>query len=326
MRALTVAALSDDLSGTALIDVPDPVRRPGQLLVRVTAASLNYPDLLMTRGAYQLKPPLPFVPGMEVAGEVVEADALALPGAPFRPGDRIVCGTRLSGFADLVAVDAAAARPIPTGMDDAEAAAFGAAYGTAYTALVRIGGLEAGDWVLVHGASGGVGLAACDLARTLGARVIATSRSPDKRDAVRRLCAPEAVLPANGFREAVKDLTAGGADLVYDPVGGDLFDESTRCIAFGGRLLVVGFTSGRIPTIPANIPLIKGFSVVGVRAGEYGRRFPERGREDRDTVWRLASEGRVRPHVHARIPLSDWRAAFETMALSRHVGKIVLIP
>lgn len=322
MRALTVSALSDDLSGTALLDLPDPVRRPGQLLVRVTAASLNYPDLLMTRGAYQLKPALPFVLGMEVAGEVVAADA----GAPFRPGDRVACGTRLNGFAELVAVDAAAARAIPAGLDDAEASALGAAYVTAYTALVRIGGLTPNEWVLVHGASGGVGLAACDLARALGARVIATSRSPEKRDAVARLCAPDAVLPATGFREAVKERTGGGADLVYDPVGGDVFDESTRCVAFGGRLLVIGFTSGRIPTVPANIPLIKGFSVVGVRAGEYGRRFPDRGREDRDTVWRLAAEGRIRPHVHARVPLADWRDAFETMALSRHVGKIVLIP
>lgn len=322
MKALTVSALSDDLSGIALLDVPDPVRRPGQLLVRVTAASLNYPDLLMTRGAYQLKPPLPFALGMEVAGEVVETDV----DASFRPGDRVACGTRLGGFAEMVVMDAAAARTIPPGLDDAEASAFGAAYGTAYTALVRIGGLAAGDWVLVHGASGGVGLAACDLARALGARVIATSRSPDKLDAIGRLCAPEATLPATGFREAVKERTGGGADIVYDPVGGDVFDESTRCIAFGGRLLVIGFTSDRIPTVPANIPLIKGFSVMGVRAGEYGRRFPDRGRADRDSVWQLAAEGRVRPHVHARFALSDWRTAFDTMALSRHVGKIVLVP
>ncbi|HEX8387582.1 MAG TPA: NADPH:quinone oxidoreductase family protein, partial [Sphingomonas sp.] len=291
MRALTVTALSDDLSGVALLDAPDPERRPGQILVRVRAAALNHPDLLMTRGAYQLKPPLPFALGMEMAGEVVEADAES----GFRPGDRVAAGTRLGAFADLVAVDAAAARPIPPEMDDAAAAALGAAHLTAHVALVRLGRLQAGEWVLVHGAAGGVGLAAVDLAKALGARVIATSRSAEKRALIEREYRPDAVLPASGFREAVKELTGGGADLVFDPVGGDVFDESTRCVAFGGRLLVVGFTSGRIATLPTNIALIKGFSVIGVRAGEHCRRFPALGRESLDAVWSLAAAGRIRP-------------------------------
>jgi NADPH2:quinone reductase len=211
-------------------------------------------------------------------------------------------------------------------MDDATAASLGAAYLTAYVALVRLGRLEPGEWVLVHGATGGVGLAALDLARALGAKVIATSRSPDKLALVEQEYRPDAVLPAPGFREAVKQLTDGGADLVFDPVGGDVFDESTRCTAFGGRLLVVGFTSGRIATVPTNIPLIKGFSVMGVRAGEYGRRFPGRGAENLDRVWSLAAAGRIRPRVHATYPLDRWRDAFDAMALSRHVGKLVLIP
>lgn len=322
MKALVVSALSSDLSGVALRDVTVPTRRPGQLLVRVRAAALNYPDLLMTRGDYQLKPPLPFTLGMEMAGEVVESD----PDTGFRPGDRVVAGTRLGAFADLVAVDAAAARPIPLGIDDTVAAALGAAYLTAYVALVRLGRLRAGEWVLVHGATGGVGLATLDLAHALEARVIATSRSPDKLAVVEREYRPDAVLPAPGFREAVTDLTSGGADVIVDPVGGDIFDESMRSIAFGGRLLVVGFTSGRIATLPTNIALIKGVSVIGVRAGELGRRFPDLGAENMDAIWSLAGERRIRPRVHACYPLADWRAAFDAMARSEQVGKLVLTP
>ena len=322
MKALVVRELSDDLSGLALGDVAKPQRRPGQLLVRVRAAALNYPDLLMTRGAYQLKPDLPFAPGMEMAGEVVEADAAS----GFALGDRVVTGTRLGSFAELVAVDAHAARHVPERLDFAEAAAVGAAYGTAYVALVRLGRMLAGEWVLVHGATGGVGLAAVDLANALGGRVIATSRSAAKLAQVAAEYPVKAALSASGFREQVKAMTGGGADLVFDPVGGDIFDESTRCTAFGGRLLVVGFTSGRIATVPTNVPLIKGFSVVGVRAGEYGRRFPERGRENLDAVWSLAAAGRIRPRVHARHQLADWRAAFDAMAASDHIGKLVIEP
>ena len=322
MKALVVSALSPDLSGSAIADVPDPVRRPGELLVRVRAASLNYPDLLMTRGMYQLKPPLPFTPGMEMAGEVVAADARS----GFVPGDRVVCGTRLGAFAELVTCDATAARSVPDHLDFAAAASVGTAYLTAYVSLVRLAAMQAGEWVLVHGATGGVGLAAVDLAKALGANVIATSRSAEKLRVVAEDYAPDATLCVPGFREAVKDITGGGADVVYDPVGGDVFDESTRCIAFGGRLLVVGFTSGRIATVPTNIPLIKGFSVIGVRAGEYGRQFPARGRENLDAIWTLAAARRIRPRVDRRYPLADWRAAFEAMTASDMVGKLVIEP
>ncbi len=322
MKALVVHTLSADLSGVGLADVPEPERRPGQLRVRVRAASLNYPDLLMTQGGYQLKPELPFTLGMEMAGEVIEADA----DAPHRLGDRVVAGTRLGSFAEQVVVDTALARPIPSNLDFAQTAAIGAAYQTAYVALVALGRMEPGEWVLVHGATGGVGQAAVDLAHALGGRVIATSRSADKLATLAAAYPIEAALPANGFRERVKDLTGGGANLVFDPVGGDVFDESARSIAFGGRLLVVGFTSGRIATVPTNIPLIKGFAVVGVRAGEYGRRFPERGRAAADAVWGLAAEGRIAPRIHARHALADWRDAFAAMQESRHIGKIILEP
>ncbi len=319
MKALVVSALSPDLSGTALIDVPEPQAAPGKVLIQVNAAALNFPDLLMTRGEYQLKPPLPFSPGMEIAGEVIEGDG-------FEPGEAVVAGTRLGGFAERVLVDAASVRRKPAHLSFGEAAGVGAAYLTAYVALVRLAKVEAGEWVLVHGATGGVGLAAVDLAISLGARVIATSRSPEKLAILKELYPVEACLPASGFREEVKALTGGGADVIYDPVGGDVFDESVRAIAFGGRLCVVGFTSGRIATVSTNMPLIKGFSVVGVRAGEYGRQFPDKGRENQEAIWRLATEGKIHPRVHAEYALADWRAAFEAMERSDIVGKIVLTP
>ena len=276
MRALVVESLSPDLSGVTLTDQPTPARAPGEVLVRVRAASLNFPDLLMTRGEYQLKPELPFVPGLEFAGEVVEAD----PDSGFAPGDRVYGGNKTGAFAEYAAVPLRSVTPMPHGIGFPAAAALGAAYGTAYTGLVEIGGLKAGQWVLIHGASGGVGLAAVELAKRLGAHVIATTGSPEKVERLRAASQADAVILAEGrFREAVSELTGGAlCDLVYDPVGGNVFDESTRCVAFGGKLLVIGFAGGRIADISTNIPLIKGFSVVGVRAGEYARRFPERGR------------------------------------------------
>lgn len=319
MRALVVSALSPDLSGTALAELPAPEPRAGQVLIRVRAAALNYPDLLMTRGEYQLKPPTPFVPGMEVAGEIVLGEG-------FAPGEAVVAGTRLGGFAELVAVDAGAVRRMPERLTFAQAASIGATYLTAYVALVRLARLEAGEWVLVHGATGGVGWATVDLARALGARVIATGRDQAKLDLLAREQAVEATLTVPGFRERVKEITGGGADVIVDPVGGDVFDESVRCVAFGGRLMVVGFTSGRIAEVSTNMPLIKGFSVIGVRAGEYGRRFPERGRENVEAIWRLAAEGRIKPRVDREVPLDRWRDAFGAMRDSRVVGKLVLVP
>ena len=324
MQALVVDHLSPDLSGCALEDLPVPARQPGEVLVRIHAASLNFPDLLMTRGLYQFKPEPPFTLGLEFAGEVIEAD----PDSRLRPGTRVMGGNKTGAFAEYACVDARAVRPTPGDLDYATAAALGAAYGTAYTGLVEIGGMKAGDWVLVHGATGGVGLAAADLARTLGARVIAATGSPAKAEALRAACNPDAVIVAEGrFREQVAEITGGHlCDLVYDPVGGDVFDESTRCVAFGGKLLVIGFAGGRIPEISVNIPLIKGFSIVGVRAGEYARRFPERGHVVRDAVDALAASGKLHPHIDRTLPLSRWREALDAMAGRDIVGKIVLEP
>ncbi len=325
MRALQVQALGPDYAGCRLAEVDRPEPGPGEVRVRVRAASVNFPDLLMTRGEYQLKPSLPFTPGLDFSGEV---DALG-PGAQgWRVGDLVVGGARLGAFAEYVVVEAAAIGRKPERLDWGQAAAYPAAYLTAYVALVRRAQLKPGEWVLVHGAAGGVGLACVDLAKALGARVIAASASDAKLQVVEREYAPDAIVNTSaGFRDAVKAITGGrGADVIYDPVGGDVFDESVRCIAFDGRLLVIGFTSGRIPTVSVNMPLIKGFSVVGVRAGEYGRQFPDKGRENSAEVARLAAEGRIRPRVHAELPLERWREAFDLLATRQVVGKAILRP
>ena len=325
MKALVVSSLAPDYAGCAVTEVPTPVPGPGQVRVTVRGASVNFPDLLMTRGEYQFKPPCPFVPGLDFAGVI---DAVG-PGVDAnRVGEAVVGGARLGGFAEQVVTDAAAVRPKPELLSFAQAAAYPAAYLTAYVALVRRARLAPGEWVLVHGAAGGVGLACVDLAQRLGARVIAASASPEKLAAIDALYHPDAVVDVrDGFREQVKALTGGrGADVVYDPVGGDIFDESVRCIAFDGRLLVIGFTSGRIPTVSVNMPLIKGFSVVGVRAGEYGRQFPERGKENIAAIDALAAAGEIRPHVHAELPLSRWREGFDLLADRRVVGKVILRP
>lgn len=324
MQALRVDRLTDDLSGVVLADVPPPARAPGEVLVAVRAASLNFPDLLMTRGEYQFKPQPPFTSGLEFAGEVLEAD----PGSGFAAGDKVTGGNKTGAFAEVASVPADKLSAMPQGLDFAAAAAMGAAYSTAYTGLVELGALREGQWVLVHGASGGVGLAACDLARALGARVIATTGSPAKAERITALARPDAVILAEGrFRDQVADITGGAlADIVFDPVGGDVFDESTRCVAFGGKLMVVGFTSGRIADVSTNIPLIKGFSIVGLRAGEYARRFPERGRVIQRAITALAENGHITPAIDRTLPLSRWREGFEAMAGRELVGKVVFVP
>jgi NADPH2:quinone reductase len=322
MRALQVARLTDDLSGVAIADCERPEPGPGEVLIRVRAASLNYPDLLMTRGQYQIKPELPFTLGGDLAGEV---EAIGTGVRNVAPGDA-VCAIGIGAFADYAVYPAAMVSPKPANLSFAEAAAFGAAYLTAYVALVERGRLRAGEWALIQGAAGGMGLAAVDLARALGAKVIAASTSDAKLAEIKRLYAPDALLNATGgFRDKVKELTGGrGADVIFDPVGGDVFDESMRSIAFDGRLLVIGFTSGRIATLQTNHALIKGISVVGVRAGEYGRRFPDRRRRIISKLLRLAEHREIKPHVHAAFPLEAWRDAFALMERRDAIGKVVL--
>jgi NADPH2:quinone reductase len=323
MKALVCRGNAEDLDALQFEDMTLPAIAPDQVRLRVRAASVNFPDILMAQGKYQHRPQLPFVVGGEMAGEVIAAGAGV---TRFKPGDRVVGGGFSGAFAQEAQMPETSLRPIPDGADFATAASYTTAYLTAYVALIRRGELAKGEWLLVHGAAGGVGLAAVDLGRVFGAHVIATASSEAKHNFLKEYGA-EFTLPPFGFREAVKELTQGrGADVVYDPVGGDVFDESVRCIAFNGRLLVVGFTSGRIPSIAANLPLIKGFSVVGVRAGEYGRKFPEKGRENIATIDRLLAEKKIRPHIGARFPLSGAVDAMRMLQDRKIIGKAVIEP
>jgi len=324
MRALVVEKLAPDYAGCVVKEIPVPEPGPGEVRIRVRAAAVNFPDLMQTRGEHQHKPPVPFTPGMELAGEI---DALGEGVTAFEVGDPVAGGGR-GGMAEYAVLPAAGLRRKPDTLTFSQAAGYAVAYLTAYVAFERCARLQPGEWVLVHGAAGGVGLAAVDLAQVMGARVIAASASDHKLAVIAAEYAPDATVNVtNGFRERVKELTGGrGADVIYDPVGGDVFDESLRCIAFGGRILSIGFTSGRLPVLPVNIALIKGFSVMGVRAGEFGRQFPQKGRENHEAIWKLAEDGKVKPRVDAEYPLSDWRAAFDSLADRKVIGKTVVRP
>ena len=324
MRALVCHELSEDFSGVEVRDVPKPAPGPGEVLIEVRATSINFPDLLLCQGKYQLKLEPPFTPGMDVSGIVAElGDGVT----GFEVGDAVCGGARFGGFAEYAVVKADGLQHKPDNLSFDQAASYSAAYLTAYVALVRRGRLQAGETLLVHGASGGVGMAAVDVGKLLGAKVIATGGSDEKLAAVKAYGADHVLNTRDGFRAQVKDLTDGrGADVIYDPVGGDVFDESVRCIAFDGRLLVIGFTSGRIATVPTNMPLIKGFSVVGVRAGEYGRQFPDLGRENVEQIWDWARTGETRPYVHASLPLSETLEGFQKIKNRKVVGKLIINP
>ncbi len=317
--ALVCEQLTDDLSGLALRRCPLPTLGPADVRVRMCATALNFPDLLMTRGGYQFKPALPFVPGMEGAGVVDQAG----PASGWLPGQAVMLSGKTGLLAEQVVVAGATLRPVPNGVALDTAACAQVTGLTAWVALARLGRVSRGETLLVHGARGGVGQACVQIGQHLGARVIASASQPARLQAM----ADQGVLvlPAQGFREAVLAATAGqGADVIADPVGGDVFDESTRCIAFGGRLLVLGFASGRIPRLDINRPLIKGYSVLGVRAGEYGRRFPAQGLEHSAAVQRLLADGVLRPVIGARFGLAGAKEALAAMAGRAVTGKIVV--
>lgn len=326
-RALVCHTLSDDLSGLAFETRDSRAPGPGQVRLRTLAVAIGFPDLLMTRGGYQHKPELPFVPGMECCAEVIEAGSGVDP--RFAPGTRVIGSAKEGALATERILPASALRPPPPGLSVAQAAALGSQGLTAYVSLVRRGQLQAGETLLVHGAGGGVGIAAVRLGVHLGARVIATASSPERLAAARANGAHDtidlAAVGAAGLRDAVHALTGGrGVDVVYDPVGGDLFDASVRCLAWGGRLLVVGFADGRIPTIAANQILIRGISVVGVRAGEYGRRQPALGAENVAAVDQLAAQGVLVPHVGHEIAFDDALEGFRLLARRQVVGRVVI--
>jgi NADPH2:quinone reductase len=296
--------------------------QPGDVRVAVHAAGINFPDILMAAGQYQLKPELPFTPGVEAAGEVIEiADGVA----GVAVGDRVIAKMRHGAYAEEAVVAPSQLTPMPLSFDYAEAATFLAAHGTAYHALIDRGQLQPGEVLLVHGAGGGVGLAAVEMGKSLGATVIAAASSEEKLAVARARGADHAVLyQREPFREAVKRITGGrGADVVFDPVGGEIFENSLRCIAWGARILVIGFTGG-VGLARTNLLLIKGASVLGVRAGEAARRNPALAEVRISKLLKWAEAGKIRPHISHRLPLQDFAPAMQLLIDRKAIGRVAL--
>jgi NADPH:quinone reductase len=294
---------------------------PGEVRVAIHAAGINFPDILMAAGEYQLKPELPFTPGVEAAGEVTEVNGTA--GVAL--GDRVIVKMRHGAYSDEAVVAPPQLTPMPSTFDYAEGATFLAGHGTAYHALIDRGQVRPGEVLLVHGAGGGVGLAAVEMGKMLGATVIAAASSEEKLDAAQARGADHLVLYAREpFRDAVKRITNGrGVDVVFDPVGGKIFEESMRCIAWGARLLVIGFTGG-IGLARTNLLLIKGASVLGVRAGEAVRRDPAAGVARIKKLLEWAEAGKIRPNVSHRLPLEECAQAMRLLIERKAIGRVAL--
>jgi NADPH:quinone reductase len=296
---------------------------PGQVRVAIHAAGINFPDILMAAGEYQLKPPLPFTPGVEAAGEVSEvADDIA----GVAVGDRVIVKLRHGGYADEAVVTPAQLMPLPSTFDYAEGATYLAAHGTAYHALIDRGQLQPGEVLLVHGAGGGVGLAAVEIGKLLGATVIAAASSEEKLAVAQARGADHLVLYGREpFRDAVKRITDNsGADVVFDPVGGEIFENSLRCMAWGARVLVIGFTGG-IGLARTNLLMIKGASVLGVRAGEAVRKNPALGEVRIKALTEWAEAGRIRPNISHRLPLEDYAKAMRLLIDRKAIGRVALM-
>jgi NADPH:quinone reductase len=295
----------------------------GQVRVAVHAAGINFPDILMAAGEYQLKPELPFIPGVEAAGEVSEV-AAGVTGVAA--GERVIVRMRHGAYADEVVVAPTQLTRLPSNFDHAQGATFLAAHGTAHHALVDRAQVRPGEILLVHGAGGGVGLAAVEIGKLLGATVIAAASSEMKLAAAGARGADHLVLYAREpFRDAVKRITGGrGTDVVFDPVGGAVFEESVRCIAWGARILVIGFTGG-IGLARTNLLLMKGASVLGVRAGEAARRNPAAGEARIRTLLEWAEAGKIGPHISHRLRLEDYAQAMRLLIDRKAIGRVALV-
>jgi NADPH:quinone reductase len=296
--------------------------KPGQARIAIHAAGINFPDILMAAGEYQLKPPLPFTPGVEAAGAVAEVNEAA----GVAVGDKVIVKLRHGAYADEAVVTPLQLTPLPSTFDYAEGATFLAAHGTAYHALIDRGQLLKGDVLLVHGAGGGVGLAAVEIGKLLGAVVIAAASSEEKLEIARAKGADHLVLYSREpFRDAVKRITDGrGVDVVFDPVGGEIFENSVRCIAWGARLLVIGFTGG-VGLAKTNLLLIKGAGVLGVRAGEAVRKNPALGEARIRALTEWAETGKVRPNISYRLPLEDYASAMRLLVERKAIGRVALM-
>ncbi len=322
MKALLCKAFgpADTLT---LENVDSPVIKKNEILLNVQAAGVNFPDTLIIEGKYQFKPPFPFSPGGEAAGIISQVGEKI---THLKPGDRVMALTGWGSFAEQVAVPGYNVLPIPEAMDFTTAAAFSMTYGTSMHALKQRANLQPGETLLVLGASGGVGLAAVEIGKALGARVIAAASSAEKLEVARNAGADELInYSETSLKDEVKRLTAGnGVDVIYDPVGGDLFDQAIRSIAWNGRLLVVGFASGRIPELPVNLALLKGASVVGVFWGSFAQRQPQDNAANFKQLFDWYAEGKLKPLVSQVYPLEKGAEAIEVLGKRSAVGKVVV--
>lgn len=319
MRAMLCRAYGEP-EDLVLAEVPDPVPGPGQLLVRVHAAAVNFPDVLFIAGKYQVKIPPPFIPGNEIAGEVISVGA----GASIRPGQR-VAGTTFGAFAEQALLDASQATLIPDDADFASAAAFGVTYRTAYYALRTTAQVAEGDWVVVLGAAGGVGLAAVDLAVALKARVLAAASSPEKLALCRQRGA-EAVVDYDreDLKSRIRELTGDSARAVLDPVGGSYSEPALRALARGGTFVTLGYAAGTIPAIPLNLVMLKGITIRGMEIRTFADDHPAESVRDNAELAELFASGAVRPYIGARFPLPDTAAALRYVAERKVLGKVVI--
>ncbi|MCW7543070.1 NADPH:quinone oxidoreductase family protein [Aurantimonas litoralis] len=311
------------IENLAYKDVDEPSPRGREVVIEAEAVGVNYPDGLLVQGLYQAKPDLPFVPGMESAGRVV---AVGPDVSRLKVGDRVVASMQLGAFAEKVAVDEAAAMPLPDGFDAGVACALVCGYGTAHHALKQRAALKPGETLLVLGAAGATGLAAIQIGKTMGARVIAVASSAEKQALAKAEGADEAI-GYDDLRGDIKRLTDGaGVDVAFDPVGGEAFDALARSMAWNGRLLVIGFASGTIPKLPVNLALVKGYSLVGVFWGAFTRKEPTVFADNMRELMGWAVDGSVRPHVSERAKLADAADVLRRMHDRQTTGKIVLVP
>jgi NADPH:quinone reductase len=304
-------------------DVPSPPIKDGAVRIAVHAAGINFADLLLISGQYQEKPAFPFTPGMEAAGVITEVGVGV---SDFKPGDRVMALTGTGAYAEEIVIDANRIYPIPRQMDFAAAAGFPVTYGTSHGAFDWRAHLQPGEWLLVHGAAGGVGLTAVEIGKVMGTKVIACAGNAEKLEIARQHGADFLIDHSReDIRERVKAITGGrGADVVYDPVGGDAFDASLRSIAWGGRIIIIGFASGRIPQAPANILLVKNIDVIGFYWGSYQARKPELLRESYAKLLGWYEEGKLKPHVSAKFDLKDVANAMNMLRDRKSIGKVVL--
>jgi NADPH2:quinone reductase len=324
MRAVVVEHWMEP-DGLRVSEIEEPEVRPGTLEVEVRAAGCNFFDILMVQGNYQVKPAFPFVPGAEVAGVVREVGEGV---ADFAVGDRVFGTPGLGGFAELAVMPAFGSYRLPEGMSFEEGAALPIIYPTSYAGLVHRAGLQAGEDLLVHAAAGGVGIAAVQIGKALGARVIATAGGAEKCRVALEQGADDAIdYRKEDFVAKVMELTGGkGADVVYDSVGGEVFDKSLKCIAWNGRLLVIGFASGTIPTVKANRILLKNISLVGLHWGAHASKEPQKIPQVFEALIRLYEEGRIRPVIYKSYSLEELPEALAALGGRRTYGKVVVAP